>query len=323
MADDQAFFGMHPPGVKQTETETETVVTDAPVNETPESVSAVCPEEAAPVQEVVTEAGTAEEQAKAADELTARIGQQTETIDSLVGMVRTLTEEIRDLKAQVETAKEERTVIQQTVGETRASLAQYVRTNALPHDVLRLLQRENESMIRKLEVRPQTDILRAVRDYYVQLGNSRDRYERAGNAEIAELLDMLMIALQEDVMEDHGVEILRSAEGTLFKATRMKQEGSLPTPCKEKHMQVAGSLAVGFQFDKEVLLKERVALYQYDPALEQAQETAEEATEAATEETQELPPAEEPHGESMEAAEEVTGEPVPAVDESAAVQPEL
>lgn len=200
-------------------------------------------------------------------ELANMVKCQTETINALGSMVKMLAEQIQTLMEQGAT-KSEYESIKTIAGETRTILTQYVNTNALPHDVLKLLQKENESMVHKLEIRPQIDILRGVRDLYVQMSIIRERCEKAGNTDAVKILDILSTTIREDIFEEYGVEILLSEEGAPFKALRMTKGDNVPTDCKEKHMHVAYSQAIGFQFEKEVLLKERVALYDCRIALE-------------------------------------------------------
>lgn len=241
-------------------------VVDMPADETmplPTDNESVLPE-----QTVVEEESDEAKESSVLKALSGLIERQTDMINSLVDTVQNLSEQVLALTQQVGVAKDERSEIKQVAIEIRAALAQYVRTNALPHDVIKLLQTENENMIRKLEIRPQTDILRAVRDLYLEMNKNKKRFEESGDTTAIKLLDLLMITLQEDILEEYGVEVLTSAEGIPFKASRMTNDGNVPTECKEKHMHVAKSLAAGFQFEKEVLLKERVVLYNYDPVLE-------------------------------------------------------
>ena len=217
-----------------------------------------------------------EEDDNAAKALQEGIGRQSDMLKTLADSIQALSEQVQALSRLSDAAIAEQAGLKRVTEASQAALARYIQTNALPHDVIRLLQKENEEMIRKLEIRPQAGILRAVRDLYLEMRKSRMRPEVSGDAVAVNLLDTLMIIVQQDILEEYGVEVLSSAEGAPFKAMRMTNEGSVPTACEDKHRHVAKSLEIGFQFDTEVLLKERVALYSYDPALATTDETADE-----------------------------------------------
>ena len=286
MTENNAFFGIHEASDEQqngttpmieTEIQPENNPDPKPEEETKPIPAAEEKEKVMPIQPASDEkSANPNEHDGTLEVLSGKIERESQLIDSLIMLTQDLVAKVETLTQKLEDANDEQAKLKQEVLDSRLALNQYIRTNSLPHDVLKILQTENEKMIRKLEIRPQTDILRAIRDFYCQMRRDRQNYEISGDTTVTKLLDLLMITLQQDIMEDHGVEILESAEGIPFKALRMEKAGTVPTAEKEKHMHVAKSAWVGFQFDKEVLLKERVVLYEYDHSLEAKNAAAEE-----------------------------------------------